>query len=84
MALARIQKEDTDQQGPRPSKDPLSISNFLLWVDTTTWLPVQQVIRDEASGMQITVKYQDLEIVDALPPDTFTTAWPDGTPVIKH
>ncbi len=55
------------------------VSHIILWIDSATWLPAQQLILHSTSGIQVTVRYLSLSGNDDLPDEIFKPDWPAGT-----
>jgi len=68
-----------------PKSKPVkqAISSIVLWIDTATWLPAQQLLRHSSGGMQVTVRYLDVSRDDDLSDEFFESKWPPGTKMIK-
>jgi outer membrane lipoprotein-sorting protein len=69
---------------PKDEAARAAVPAIMLWVDRTTWLPAQQLIRHGAGGLQVTVRYVDLTPVEQLPAGKFRPQWPEGTELIGH
>jgi outer membrane lipoprotein-sorting protein len=55
---------------------------LMLWIDGTTWLPAQQLIRQGSGGLQVSITYRDLTHEPELPATLFRSEWPEGTKVV--
>lgn len=64
---------------PKSKEAASVISNIVLWIDTASWLPAQQLILHSTSGIQVTVRYLSLTRNDDLPDEFFKPDWPAGT-----
>jgi len=69
-----------------PKSKPVkqAISSIVIWIDTATWLPAQQLLRHSSGGMQVTVRYLEVSRDDDVSDDFFQSKWPPGTQMIKH
>jgi outer membrane lipoprotein-sorting protein len=55
------------------------ISKIQIWLDETTWLPLQQEFFEAGSGDYSIVKYSKIVRNPALPDSQFKPRWPKGT-----
>ena len=55
------------------------ISKIQIWLDVTTWLPLQQEFFESGSGDYSIVKYSKIVRNPALPDSQFKPRWPKGT-----
>jgi len=69
---------------PKAKESAAAISAIVLWVDQATWMPFQQIIRHNSSGMQATIRYSDISTSEELPDDLFRKVWPADTEIIAQ
>jgi outer membrane lipoprotein-sorting protein len=64
-----------------PKSDALrsALSKIQLWVDQSSWLPVQQRFFHGGMDTHLTVRYSNLSRNDNLSNDLFAPKWPKGT-----
>jgi outer membrane lipoprotein-sorting protein len=59
------------------------ISKIQIWLDETTWLPVQQQFFENGSGDYFTVQYSKMLRNPQIPDSQFKPRWPKGIEVVK-
>ena len=69
-----------------PTRDDLraAISKIHLWIDQSTYLPIQQRIFHGAAETHLTVRYRDVVRDDKLDQAKFKPSWPKGTKKVKQ
>ena len=55
------------------------LSKIQLWLDESTWLPVQQQLYETASGDYFTIRYKNIALNVKIPDSEFKPHWPHGT-----
>ncbi|MGB0034679.1 MAG: outer membrane lipoprotein-sorting protein [Candidatus Acidiferrales bacterium] len=59
------------------------ISKILIWLDQSSWLPVQQQFFETGSGDYFIIRYSKIVRNPGLPDSRFKPHWPKGTQKIK-
>jgi outer membrane lipoprotein-sorting protein len=59
------------------------ISRIQIWLDTSTWLPVQQEFHETGSGDYSIVRYSKMELNAPVSDSAFKPHWPKGTEKVK-
>ena len=68
---------------PKDEKVRNQISKIHLWIDPTTWLPLQQKFFETGSGDYFIFHYTNLIRNPKLPDSRFKPDWPKGVEVVK-
>ena len=68
---------------PKDEKLRNQIDRIQLWVDTTTWLAIQQKFFETGSGDYIVINYRNIVTNKKLPESDFKPPWPKDTKVVK-
>jgi outer membrane lipoprotein-sorting protein len=55
------------------------LSKILLWLDESTWLPVQQQFFETGSGDYFIIRYRNINRNVRIPDNEFKPHWPHGT-----
>ena len=86
-----IREDDLDGRGalqftlvPKSQEVAEIVPVIMLWIDETSWLPAQLVIRHRTGGLQVTVRYGEMTSQDDEPADVFRADWPDGTEIVRR
>jgi outer membrane lipoprotein-sorting protein len=68
-----------------PTRDDLraALSKIQLWIDQSTYLPIQQRMFHGAADTHLTVRYRDVSRDDKLDQAKFKPNWPKGTTKVK-
>ena len=69
---------------PKSREAQAAISAIVLWVDQATWMPYQQIIRHNSSGLQATIRFTDVTPTNDLPKELFQKVWPPETKIIAQ
>lgn len=69
-----------------PTRDDLrsAISKIHLWIDQSTYLPIQQRMFHGSADTHLTVRYSDVSREDKLDQAKFKPNWPKGTKKVKQ
>jgi outer membrane lipoprotein-sorting protein len=68
---------------PKDEKFRGQIDRIQLWVDTTTWLAIQQKFFETGSGDYITINYRNIATNMKMPEKDFEPHWPKDVTVVK-
>ena len=68
---------------PRDEKFRGQIDRIQLWVDTSTWLAIQQKFFETGSGDYIIINYRNIATNMKLPENDFKPRWPKDVTVVK-
>jgi len=68
---------------PKSASFGRQISKIQIWLDTSTWLPVQQEFYEAGSGDYSIVRYSKMQVNAAVPESAFKPHWPKGTQKVK-
>lgn len=68
---------------PKNDKVRNQIAKINLWIDTATWMPIQQQFLETGSGDYFLVKFTNIVRNPRIPDSTFRQDWPKGTQKIK-
>lgn len=68
---------------PKSDAVRAQISKIQIWLDESTWLPVQQQFYETGSGDYSIVKYSKIVRNASVPDSNFKPHWPKGTEKIK-
>jgi outer membrane lipoprotein-sorting protein len=68
---------------PKSDSVRAQISKIQIWLDESTWLPVQQQFFETGSGDYSIVRYSKVVRNAAIPDSDFKPRWPKGTEKIK-
>ena len=68
---------------PKTDEVRKQLSKIQLWLDETTWLPVQQQFFETGSGDYFTIRYQNMKRNVHLPDNDFKPHWPRGTTKVQ-
>jgi len=69
---------------PKSAEVRNQFSKIQIWLDESSWLPVQQQFNETGSGDYFTVRYSKMVRNPGLPDSRFKPHWPKGTVQIKH
>jgi outer membrane lipoprotein-sorting protein len=85
MKEDRIEDHKTIELELTPKMEAVrsQISKIQIWLDESTWLPVQQEFFESGSGDYSIVKYSKIVRNPGLPDSQFKPHWPKGTEKIK-
>jgi outer membrane lipoprotein-sorting protein len=61
-----------------------AVSKIRLWIDQSTYLPIQQRMFHGAADTHLTVRYRNVSRDDKLDQDKFKPSWPKGTTKVKE
>jgi len=68
---------------PKDAKFRNQIDRIQLWVDTTTWLAIQQKFFETGAGDYIVINYRNISTNTKLPENDFKPKWPKDVTVVK-
>ena len=68
---------------PKDEKFRNQIARIQLWLDTSTWLSIQQKLFETGSGDYIIIAYRTIVTNAKLPENDFKPHWPKGVTVVK-
>jgi outer membrane lipoprotein-sorting protein len=68
---------------PKDEKFRNQIDRIQLWVDTTTWLAIQQKFFETGSGDYIVINYRNISTNTKMPENDFKPRWPKDVKVVK-
>jgi outer membrane lipoprotein-sorting protein len=68
---------------PKDEKVRNQISKIHLWLDETTWLPVQQKFFETGSGDYFEMHYTNIQRNPRIPDSRFKAKWPKGVTRVK-
>jgi outer membrane lipoprotein-sorting protein len=68
---------------PKDKTVEATIAAIVLWVDQSTWMPYQQVVR-HAGGLQATIRYTDMAPTEDLSEELFRNVWPPDTRIVAQ
>jgi len=68
---------------PKDEKFRNQIDRIQLWVDTTTWLAIQQKFFETGAGDYIVINYRNITINTKLPESDFKPKWPKDVTLVK-
>jgi outer membrane lipoprotein-sorting protein len=68
---------------PKSSEARQQISKIQIWLDESSWLPVQQQFFETGSGDYFTVKFTRMMKNPKIPDSSFKRDWPKGTETVK-
>ena len=68
---------------PKDEKFRNQIDRIQLWVDTTTWLAIQQKFFETGSGDYIVINYRNITTNTKMPESDFKPKWPKDVKVVK-
>jgi outer membrane lipoprotein-sorting protein len=68
---------------PKSDSVKNQIAKIQIWLDESTWLPVQQQFFENGSGDYFTVQYSKMVRNPSIPDSEFKPHWPKGTQTIK-
>jgi outer membrane lipoprotein-sorting protein len=71
------------QLTPKSDAARKQISQIHIWIDESTWVPIQQEFIEAGSGDYSTVKYSKIVRNPNIPESVFKPHWPKGTERIK-
>jgi len=64
---------------PKTDEVRKQLSKILLWLDESTWLPVQQQFFETGSGDYFIIRYRNINRNPRIPDNDFKPHWPHGT-----
>jgi outer membrane lipoprotein-sorting protein len=64
---------------PKTAEVLKQLSKILLWLDESTWLPIQQQFFESGSGDYFIIHYRNLKRNVRIPDGDFKPHWPHGT-----
>jgi outer membrane lipoprotein-sorting protein len=64
---------------PKTEEVRKQLSKIQLWLDVTTWLPVQQQFFESGSGDYFIIRYRNINRNVRIPDNEFKPHWPHGT-----
>jgi outer membrane lipoprotein-sorting protein len=64
---------------PKTDEVRKQLSKILLWLDESTWLPVQQQFFETGSGDYFIIRYRNINRNVRIPDNEFKPHWPHGT-----
>jgi outer membrane lipoprotein-sorting protein len=67
---------------PKSEEIQAAISAIVLWVDQATWMPYQQLIRHNSSGMQATIRFTKITSTEDISNEVFQKVWPPETKIV--
>jgi len=68
---------------PKDEKFRSQIARVQLWVDTNSWLAIQQKFFETGSGDYIVINYRNITTNMKMPENDFKPHWPKGVIVVK-
>jgi len=68
---------------PKDEKFRNQIARIQLWVDTATWLAIQQMFFETGSGDYIVINYRNITTNMKMPESDFKPHWPKNVVVVK-
>ena len=68
---------------PKDAKFRNQIDRIQLWVDTSSWLAIQQKFFETGSGDYIVIDYRNISTNTKLPENDFKPKWPKNVKVVK-
>ena len=68
---------------PKTEEVRKQLSRILLWLDETSWLPVQQQFFETGSGDYFIIRYRNIDRNGRIPDNDFKPHWPRGTTKIQ-
>lgn len=68
---------------PKTEDVSKQLSKILLWMDETTWLPLQQQFFETGSGDYFIIHYRNIIRNAHIPDSEFKPHWPHGTTVVQ-
>jgi len=68
---------------PKDEKLRSQIDRIQLWVDTSSWLAIQQKFFETGSGDYIVIDYRNIVINTKMPENDFRPRWPKDVTVVK-
>jgi outer membrane lipoprotein-sorting protein len=68
---------------PKTDEVRKQLSKIQLWLDESTWLPVQQQFFETGSGDYFIIKYRNVNRNARIPDSQFKPRWPRGTTRIQ-
>jgi outer membrane lipoprotein-sorting protein len=68
---------------PKTDEVRKQLSKILLWLDESTWLPVQQQFFETGSGDYFIIRYRNLNRNVRIPDNEFKPHWPRGTTKVE-
>ena len=68
---------------PKTDEVRKQLSKILLWLDESTWLPVQQQFFETGSGDYFIIRYRNISRNVRIPDNEFKPHWPHGTTRIQ-
>ena len=64
---------------PKTDEVRKQLSKIQLWLDESTWLPVQQQLFETGSGDYFIIRYRNINRNVRIPDNEFKPRWPHGT-----
>jgi outer membrane lipoprotein-sorting protein len=68
---------------PKTDEVRKQLSKILLWLDESTWLPVQQQFFETGSGDYFIIRYRNIKRNVRIPDNDFKPHWPHGTSKVQ-
>lgn len=68
---------------PKTDDVKKQLSKIQLWLDESTWLPVQQQFYETGSGDYFTIRYKNIARNVRIPDSQFKPHWPHGTTKVQ-
>ena len=68
---------------PKTAEVKKQLSKIVLWLDESTWLPVQQQFFETGSGDYFIIQYDNIKRNVKIPDKTFDPKWPRGTTKVQ-
>jgi outer membrane lipoprotein-sorting protein len=68
---------------PKTDEVRKQLSKIQLWLDETTWLPVQQQFFEAGSGDYFIIRYRNINRNVRIPDSEFKPHWPHGTTKVQ-
>jgi outer membrane lipoprotein-sorting protein len=68
---------------PKTDEVKKQLSRIVLWLDESSWLPVQQQFYETGSGDYFIIRYRNIKRNDRIPDNDFKPHWPRGTTKIQ-
>ncbi len=68
---------------PKTDEVRKQLSRILLWLDESTWLPVQQQFFETGSGDYFIIRYRNINRNVRIPDNDFKPHWPHGTTQVQ-
>jgi outer membrane lipoprotein-sorting protein len=68
---------------PKTDEVKKQLSKIILWLDESSWIPVQQQFYETGSGDYFIIRYRNIKRNERIPDNDFKPHWPRGTTKIQ-